>query len=55
MNKKRVEDKWGPTLTSAGWSAIPNMLVDHQRELKLDSTDLNILLILVRYWWLADS
>ena len=45
------ERKWGRTLLSGGWVAIPNVIIECQRELKLDPLDINILLHLASRWW----
>ena len=52
---RRNEQKWSPELMEAGWLAIPNIIVEKQIELGLDSTDINILLHLLRYWWHRDN
>lgn len=52
---RRNEQKWSRELLAAGWSLIPNVLLERQRVLQLDSTDLNILLHLVKHWWFADN
>jgi DNA-binding transcriptional ArsR family regulator len=48
---RRNEQKWTAELWEAGWLAIPNIIVEKQQELGLDSRDINILLHLIRYWW----
>ena len=52
---RRNEEKWSPELWGAGWIGIPNIIVEKQRDLGLDSTDINILLHLLRYWWHRDN
>ena len=37
-----------------GWSAIPVTILKYQRQLKLDATDINIILHLGRHWWTAE-
>ena len=39
---KQNEKKWTPTLMKAGWSAIPNIIIEKQRALGLDALDVNI-------------
>lgn len=39
----------------AGWSAIPNIIIEKQRALGLDALDVNILLHLIQYWWTEDN
>lgn len=45
------EKKWGKPLIEAGWTLVPNTLLARQAALGLTSTDVNILLHLVAYWW----
>jgi len=55
--KKRLtenEKKWSKTLWATGWAAIPVVILKYQRELRLDATDVNIILHLVRHWWTAE-
>lgn len=54
-DSKTLEAKWGKTTLSRGWTGIPNVLIEHQRSLKLTPTDINILLILLKYWWDPNS
>lgn len=49
------EKKWGKALMDAGWSAIPNVLIEKQAALGLDSVDLNIIVHLQSYWWTAEN
>jgi Helix-turn-helix domain len=52
---RRNEQKWTPELMEAGWLTIPNIIVEKQLELGLDSTEINILLHLIRFWWHRDN
>jgi hypothetical protein len=52
---KRNEEKWTPTLFDAGWTVIPNVILERQQALELDATDVNILLHLIRHWWFAEN
>jgi len=45
------EAKWTPILLQAGWSMIPNVILERQQALELDPVDVNIILHLVRHWW----
>jgi hypothetical protein len=47
--------KWGRDLVEAGWIFLPSTLVLKRDELGMDSVDLNILLVLLQYWWKADG
>ncbi|QEL12262.1 helix-turn-helix domain-containing protein [Kushneria phosphatilytica] len=46
-----LEAKWGKDIVAAGWTAVPNILLQRQQTLGLTPTDLNILLQLLMYWW----
>lgn len=55
-NELRVnERKWSKTLMDAGWTVLPTVLIEQQREMRLDPIDMNILLHLASYWWLSDK
>jgi hypothetical protein len=55
-DKVRInEKKWTKPLWSAGWSGIPNIIIERQRALGLDPIDMNIILHLTQYWWRADN
>jgi hypothetical protein len=45
--------KWGGALV-AGWTAIPNAVIQNQRELGLDPVDFSLLVVLASYWWQED-
>lgn len=49
------QKKWGLDLMKAGWTLLPNTIFMRQRALGLDSVDINILLVLLSYWWQADN
>jgi predicted transcriptional regulator len=49
------EQKWTKTLMDAGWTAIPAVFFEYQREIGLQPLDVNILLHLAGYWWTADN
>ena len=52
---RRNEEKWSPTLMTAGWTALPSVILERQQGLGLDPLDLNILLQLARYWWFKEQ
>lgn len=55
VDGKKMEAKWGARVIKAGgFTSIPNLLIDYQQKLGIDSVDLNILLILMKHWWDAD-
>ena len=39
----------------AGWSVLPNIIIENQAALGLHPLDMNIILHLVQYWWVADN
>ena len=47
--------KWGPAMMAAGYTIVPNVLLERQSALGIDSVDLNILLLIVAHWWKADN
>lgn len=49
--KSSVIDKWGDRSCSLGWVAIPTLLLFSQKELKITSSEMNVLLNLVVHWW----
>lgn len=49
------EKKWSVPLMKAGWSAIPNVILEKQAALGLDPLDINIILHLGQYWWKAED
>ena len=52
---RKIGQRWGPELTSSGWTAIPNVIVQRQKALGLTPLDVNILLQLLAYWWEPDN
>lgn len=50
-----IEKRWGKALTSAGWTAIPNILFERGQELGLKTLDIVIILHLAGYWWKAGN
>ncbi len=46
-----IARKWGKECRDAGWTAVPNILIQRQKSLGLEPIDLNILLHLMAYWW----
>jgi len=49
------ERKWTKTLMDAGYTVIPDVILDRQQALGLDPVDVNILLQLLTHWWKADN
>lgn len=48
---RALEEKWGKEILSQGWTVIPNILIERQQSLGLDTTDMAILQVLLKYWW----
>ena len=46
--------KWTHDILSAGWTLVPNVLIERQAELKLSPLDLNIILHLLARWWVPE-
>ncbi len=44
-------EKWGAGIAKLGFAGIPNALLDHQTALDMSSTELVVLLHVVRYWY----
>lgn len=49
------EEKWSKPLMDAGWTVVPNVLIERQAALGLDPYDVNIIMHLAAYWWNAGS
>lgn len=54
-NLRANEKKWGKPLMEAGWTLIPNTIIERQKVLGLDAVDLNILMHLWTHWWKAED
>lgn len=52
---RKIEKRWGKSLTAAGWTAVPSVLLKYQKQLGLEPLDLNILLQLAKHWWEAGN
>lgn len=50
-NLNLLEKKWGSETINNGWTGVPNALLERQQHLKINSVELNVLLILMKYWW----
>ena len=46
-------DKWGEIIKGygGGFTAVPNLLLKRQGVLGLKSSELNVLINLIRFWW----
>lgn len=49
--QKALEAKWGKPLLAAGFTALPDVVFRFQKKLKLQRTDVLVLLHLTSYWW----
>lgn len=49
------EKKWTKALMDAGWTALPSVIIENQRQLGLSPLDLNIVLYLASKWWTAEG
>lgn len=50
----RIEEKWGPAGT-AGFQAVPDLLLKYQLALGLTPTDMVVLLNVLMHWWYVDQ
>lgn len=54
-NAKAIEKRWGKALADVGWTAIPNIVLEKQKDLGLKPTDINVILQIAKHWWEAGS
>ena len=52
-NYQELYDIWGDVI-GGGFTAVPNELLRNQRELGIDPIDMNILINIIRFWWLKE-
>jgi predicted transcriptional regulator len=52
---KLIEQRWTAPLAKAGWTPLPNIILDKQEVLGLKPLDLNILLQIAKHWYAAES
>lgn len=54
---KDIQARWGNCVTTgtAGFTAVPSVLIRFQSYLNLSSTELVVLLNLITHWWRADE
>lgn len=45
-----IEKKFGLDITEHGWTAVPNILLEHQSRLGLGSSEVLLLINILRYW-----
>lgn len=46
--------KWNATIVKAGFTPVPNALLDHQAAIGLSSTELTVLLQIMKHAWKSD-
>jgi DNA-binding transcriptional regulator YhcF (GntR family) len=49
------EKKWSKALMDAGWTALPSVIIENQKQLGLNPLDLNIVLYLASKWWTPEG
>lgn len=49
------EKKWTKPLMDAGWTALPSVIIENQRQLGLNPLDINIIVYLASKWWTAEG
>jgi hypothetical protein len=52
--KAQFERLWGKDVRQAGFTQVPNALIERQAALGADSVDFNILVQLLAHWWEPD-
>ena len=45
-----LKHKWGKDVVAHGWVTVPNLLFEHQGRLQITSSELNVLLALMKFW-----
>lgn len=53
--EKESRKKWGDELINAGYTILPSVLITRQKALGLEPIHINILMVLLTYWWTADT
>ncbi|MGB3721582.1 MAG: helix-turn-helix domain-containing protein [Pacificimonas sp.] len=54
-NLRTNEQKWSKPLMEAGWTALPSVIIENQKQLGLDAIDMNIIMYLASKWWTAEG
>lgn len=52
---KTNEKKWSKTLMDVGWTALPSVIIENQKQLDLSPIDMNIVLYLASKWWTPEG
>jgi hypothetical protein len=50
-----VQKRWGDSVASSGWTAVPNMLIRGMGELGIEPTEMAVLLHLLVFWRQRDK
>jgi DNA-binding MarR family transcriptional regulator len=50
-NEHKLERKWGKLNCRAGWVGFPSAVIQFQDQLRLSSTELNVLIQIADFWW----
>ncbi len=53
--RRGLEAKWSKAVIETGYTVIPNVLLQAQSRLGLDSLNLNLILQIAKHWWTADE
>jgi hypothetical protein len=53
--RRRAEDKWSPQVIKLGYTPLPSLLLRAQAKLKINPTQLNVLIQIIEHWWEADK
>jgi predicted transcriptional regulator len=48
---KANDRKWGKALMAPGWTTIPSVILENQKQLGIDAVDFNILMQILKHWW----
>ncbi len=48
--KEIFNEQWGEAVAASGSTHLPNLLLDHQHALDMSSTELVVLVHVLRYW-----
>ncbi|MGZ6005529.1 MAG: hypothetical protein ACXWLH_05290 [Candidatus Saccharimonadales bacterium] len=57
MNQKNYHfaKKWSVEIELGGYTPVPNLLIQHQRDLRISNGELTVLIDLLMYKWSADN
>ena len=50
-NDAALKKKWGKNVIDNGWIAFPNLLIERQQFLGIKPLEMNIILVLLKFWW----